>query len=347
MKNERLDRFRKVGDPVSDQIVEDMILNHQKMELYQVLANKSWSELDFDDVSHSGLRSFLSENNELPIWANPDKMKAASALFRSNGNEFLFMLGIVSLPYCYAAARGALSLYHTEKIRKNTELRLLDTSAFILQVMTADAFEEGGDGFFAVKQIRLRHSLARYFLSRIPEIKALGEMPINQEDMAGTNLAFSYIALMALPKIGVKFPLAEKENYIHLWAVIGSLMGLNQDLIPMTMKEAYHLELDISTRQFYSSSEGRDLTDQLIDHYKENIPNKATVALIRPLIKYMVGDKVARIIGLHNKITIFSVEKLMYLLPVFKHLIFPPVQSFETIVNQIEVRRRQTQADHS
>ena len=160
-------------------------------------------------------------------------------------------------------------------------------------------------------------------------------------------MAFSYIALKALPKIGVKFSARQKDDYIHLWAVIGCLMGLQLDLIPRTMREAFHLEKDISARQFYSSLEGQELTNRLIAHYKENIPNKATVKLIKPLIKFMIGDKVAHIIGLNNRTGIFPIEKIMHLLPVFKHFIFPPIQTFETIVGQIEERRNRLRATHS
>ena len=148
-------------------------------------------------------RAFIETENKLPDWAVKRKMESASALFRSNGNEFLFMLGIVSLPYCYAAANGAKVLYHTEKIRKNTEKRLLDTTSFIINIMKEDAFDAGGNGFLVIKQVRLRHALARFHLKNVPEIQKLNEVPLNQEDMAGTNLAFSYVPLKAMPLIDV------------------------------------------------------------------------------------------------------------------------------------------------
>ncbi|WP_339926103.1 oxygenase MpaB family protein [uncultured Cyclobacterium sp.] len=335
--DKRLDALRLQGDLLADNLVEALLTTDQKQDLYRALRCKSWEEFNALE-SYEPLDDYFLNGNELPRWADKKEMDKATALFRSNGNEFLFMLGIVSLPYCYAAAKGALSLYYTEKIRKNTDARLLETTAFIVEIMKPDAFEKNGIGFLVLKQLRLRHAMARFYLKNIPAINELDELPINQEDMAGTNLAFSYMAIRAMPKIGVRIPLALANSYMHHWAVVSHLMGIEEQLLPKTMKEAFHLEKMISGRQFRPSFEGKELTKQLIRHYKENIPNIATVQLIRPLVRYMIGDKVAKTIGLKDNTICDSMGGLMGLLPLFKRFVFPPVQSFESIVKQIENR---------
>lgn len=341
MNDDRLDKLRLQGEEKADQLVEELMNTDQKEELYRVFSLKSMKEVENFEFAHAPLQHFLLTDNKLPGWADRQQMKEATALFRSNGNEFLFMLGIVSLPYCYAAAKGALSLFYTEKIRKNTEARLLDTTAFIVEIMKSDAFDEAGSGFLAIKLVRLRHALARFYLKNIPAVKAMNEKPINQEDMAGTNLAFSYMAIRAMPKIGVHIPINLANKYMHFWAVVSCLMGIEEILLPQNMKEAFHLERSISNRQFHASKEGKELTQQLLAHYRDNIPNIATVQLIKPLIIYMVGDKIARIIGLKNKTMFYSIDRLMVLLPLFKRFIFPPVQSFESIINHIETRQKE------
>ena len=337
LDDKRLDALRLIGDPQADKLVEALLGTDQKQKLYMALRCKSWEEFNTLGI-YAPLHDFLLNGNELPDWADKKEMEKATAIFRSNGNEFLFMLGIVSLPYCYAAAKGALSLYYTEKIRKNTDARLLETTAFIVEIMKPDAFKKYGIGFLALKQLRLRHAMARFYLKNIPAINEMNELPINQEDMAGTNLAFSYMAIRAMPKIGVRIPIDLANSYIHHWAVVSHLMGIEEELLPKTMKEAFHLEKIISGRQFRPSREGKELTKQLIVHYKANIPNIATVQLIRPLVRYMVGDKVAETIGLNDNTLCDPMGRLMGLLPLFKRFVFPPVQSFENIVKQIENR---------
>ena len=238
-EKEALDAYRKIGDKPTDELISHLITNDSKHELYKVLSSTSWDKILDLNIQDALLSDFMFSDNELPSWANKKSMKAASAIFRSNGNEFLFLLGIVSLPYCYAALKGARSLYHTEKIRRNTESRLLDTTSFIIEIMKEDAFLGHGNGFLVIKQVRLRHALARFYLSKIPEISALNEIPINQEDMAGTNLAFSYIALKTLPKVGIHLTTESKNDYIHHWAIVSSLMGIDDQILPQTMHDAF------------------------------------------------------------------------------------------------------------
>ena len=214
----------------------------------------------------------------------------------------------------------------------------METTAFIVEIMKPDAFDNNGIGFLALKQLRLRHAMARFYLKNIPAINEMNEIPINQEDMAGTNLAFSYMAIRAMSKIGVRIPIDLANCYMHHWAVVSHLMGIEEALLPKTIKEAFHLEKKISGRQFRPSREGKELTKQLIVHYKTIIPNVATVQLIRPLVRYMVGNKVAGTIGLKDNTFCDPMGRLMGLLPLFKRFVFPPVQSFESIVKQIENR---------
>ena len=334
-----LDEARQEADAKADQVIEYVMEGQLKDYLYAAFGAKSFDEVAALTNRAPILAAFFLEDNELPEWANKDKLEIATELFRNNGNEFLFMLGIVSLPYCYAASKGALSLYHTEKIRKNTEARLLDTTSFIVDIMQKDALTQDGKGYLVIKQVRLRHALARYYLQKIPEIVDLNEKPINQEDMAGTNLAFSYVALREMPKIGVKISTGIQDAYIHFWSVIGHLLGLKTSLLPNNIREAFLLEKKISKRHFSPSDEGQELTKQLINHYKENIPNKATITLINPLIRHLLGREVSQIIGLRQAGSFYPADYLMTLLPAFKKFIFPPVQSFDKIADQIEQRK--------
>ena len=339
LRNNQLDGARQEADTKADEVIRQIMENDLKSSLYAAMSAKTFSDVAAATRKAPVLASFFAENNELPDWADHEKMEKASSLFRENGNEFLFMLGIVSLPYCYAASKGALSLYHTEKIRKNTEARLLDTTSFIVDIMQESALKEGGKGFLVIKQVRLRHALARYYLQKVPAIIDLNEKPINQEDMAGTNLAFSYVALREMPKIGVRISKDIQNAYIHFWSVIGYLLGVKKSLLPDNIRDAFWLEKRIFHRHFFPSKEGQELTRQLINHYKQNIPNKATIALINPLIRHLLGKEVAEIIGLRQAGAMYPADYIMSLLPVFKKFIFPPVQSFDVIVEQIEQRK--------
>jgi hypothetical protein len=58
-------------------------------------------------------------------------------------------------------------------------------------------------------------------------------VPINQEDMAVTLLAFSYVALVGAEMIlGAPLPASDRAAYLHLWRYIGHLLGVADEHNP-------------------------------------------------------------------------------------------------------------------
>ena len=333
-----LDDLRHVGDPEADRLVEELMASGNKTALYYCLGSGNREEHCGALQVPEALTAFMC-SGQLPTWANYSEMDRASEFFRSQCNEMLFLLGVLSLPYCYAAAKGAKALYLSEKIRSNTELRLIDTALFIMEVMAPGAFTPGGAAYRSANQVRLRHALARYYISRHPDFKNMGETPINQEDMAGTNLAFSYIALGGLERIGKRPSQADKEAYVHLWAVIGHLMGVRDEVLARDLRSAYWLEGRIRRRQFGVSEEGQSLMKSLAAHFRSNIPNRVTAALLPQLLRYLLGNEVASVLGI--KAPLFRLGRLdpMALLPVVRPLIFPPKAAYDVVMELLRERR--------
>merc|ERR1712146_294518 len=56
-------------------------------------------------------------------------------------------------------------------------------------------------------------------------------LPINQEDMLATLMAFSINVLDSIEKIEGPFSLSvqDKENYLHLWRTIGYYIGVKEE----------------------------------------------------------------------------------------------------------------------
>ena len=58
-------------------------------------------------------------------------------------------------------------------------------------------------------------------------------VPINQEDIAVTLLAFSVNVLYGIElSLGRPLPAQEMADYLHLWRLIGWLMGLDEQINP-------------------------------------------------------------------------------------------------------------------
>ena len=300
MDNNVLDEKRLIGDADADNFINAVFENpKQKIELRTWLAGFE-SNHDFDALpAFCEGTEFIKQANSLPTWANERLMKQGAEFFVANTESVMTLLGLLSLPYCYAAADGAMVLYFSERIRNDTAKRLYDTAAFVWDVLAPDAFAAGGKGFAAILKVRLTHAAARYYTLGSGRWNQQWGFPVNQEDMAGTNLAFSLMVIRGLRKFGLTISYEEQQAYLHLWNVIGYLSGLGVDMLPQNGKEANQLEAAIRERHFKPSEQGVALTASLTSYfYQVNTGEVFSNAEITQTMRYLLGGEVADILGL-------------------------------------------------
>jgi hypothetical protein len=123
--------------------------------------------------------------------------------------------------------------------------------------------------------------------------------PINQEDMAGTNLAFSYIILNGLRLSGFCLTDKQKEDFIYLWRYIGYHMYIHEELLPDSYMEAFRLKQKIVDRNFRKSPEGVELTSELLKYYRSMVPGNQS-GFIDSQVRYYLGPRISSYLGLHK-----------------------------------------------
>ncbi|MCZ4224805.1 oxygenase MpaB family protein [Pedobacter rhodius] len=289
---EFLDIKRQSGDRVADEFIKYVFSdNDRKLQLQQWLTGK-FSIAHLDEM-FPGF-DFISQSRELPLWAKPELIQEGNAFFARHAQNIMSLLGLLSLPYCYTAADGAMVLYLSEKIRKNTTKRLYDTAVFVWEVMGPAALSKSGNGFNEILKVRIVHAAIRFYTLQSGKWNEKWGMPINQEDMAGTNLSFSLIVVHGLRKLGITISNREQIAFLHLWKVIGYLTGLDEDLLPENGRMATQLDLVIKNRQFRISDHGRELTNSLIEHIltlnRRKVSNNDILGLMRNLLGNDVAD---------------------------------------------------------
>lgn len=242
--------------------------------------------------------TFIKNCRVLPAWADEKLMERGSAFFIKHAEKVMQLLGLLSLPYCYAAADGAMVLYLSQRLTNDAGKRLSDTADFIWNVMAPNAFTAQGKGFSSILKIRLTHAIARFYTLKSGKWNNSLGLPVNQEDMAGTNLSFSLIVIRGLRKLGKSISYEDQQSFMHLWNVIGFLLGLDEDLIPQNGKSANALELAIRERHFKPSEHGRELTKVLTAYFNSVTPENVSPKDTLQLMRYLLGDDVADMLGL-------------------------------------------------
>ena len=245
--------------------------------------------------------SWLTNFSALPEWADRKKMKSGSDFFVLYAEPIMNLLGLLSLPYCYAAADGARVLSLSGQIKKNPENRFSETASFVWDVMAPDAFDQNGKGFSGILKVRLIHASIRFYILQSKSWNLEWGVPINQEDMAGTNLSFSLMAIRGLRKMGLAISYKQQDSFIHLWNVIGHFLGLKSELLPQNGIEANSLEKNIRKRQFKYSEHGSELTEQLLFFMTSNSGGKISKNDLLGLMRYLIGEEVSEFINIKSK----------------------------------------------
>lgn len=271
--------------------------------------------------------NYFNSNNHLPDWADQNKIKIAQEVFAQNGPEIALILNYKALPLCYACKNGAKVLATTGRLTSQGDdttkmmRRLLETSQMVINVMSEGGLSSNGAGIITVKKVRLYHAAIRFFLlnsGRNPHVwdtEKYGQ-PINQEEMAGTLMAFSALVINGLTQVGVELTKEQKDAYMHVWNIVGYFIGLDPRFYPASYEEGWELGIAIIKRNLDESENGKFLVDSLIQNSKayffksslfDAIPEYLIGFFVEDVSKAINAD-IAKAIGLDSDLNFL--EKL-------------------------------------
>ena len=294
-----LDRMRELADPVADGPVAAVLERGGIDAVNALMQTLVRADQPVPDQLPPEIRAYLVQSLPLPEWADMGKIKRAQQLFEEWGFLIILCLFCASLPASYAAANGVKVLYSTARLDTDARRRVMETGQFLMDVLAVGGLDEDGKGRRAIQRVRLMHAAVRHL------IKARNEQapgfwhypewgtPINQEDLAGSLLTFSYVVAEPMPRLDVHLSADDVDAYLHLWNVIGHLLGVRDELLVRDVADATALVNAIRRRQFQASPEGQELTRALLDLLDELTPLRRFDDTIPPLIRHLIGDETA------------------------------------------------------
>jgi hypothetical protein len=292
-----LESYRRLGDKNADEVIEGLVQQEGVDYLRKLMPFLS----DYKQLSIQNhpqvLQDFLNTNCSFPSFYNKKQIIRSTEFYSKFQDEIGLVLGLYSLPFCYLGADGAKVLYFSERIRNDTFKRLQETGNFLKAVMDFDNWKS--DKIFKIcLKVRLLHAAIRYFTLKSGRWDSAWGHPINQEDMVGTNLAFSIIVLWGLDKLGYSIDKSYEEAYINTWNVIGFLLGIESDLLPHSYQDTIKIGKWIEERQFKESMEGKALTESLMRVIRGFAPNVLVAEILQAQSRHLLGDKYANMLGI-------------------------------------------------
>jgi hypothetical protein len=268
-----LDEARQKGDPLADAAVAALYDEGDIDAVNRLMKTLVLNDGLPPDQLPKVIRDYLAATSAIPE-LDIAKVRKGEAVFGLYGPECLMVLGFYSLPAAYAAKKGVQVLYRTAYLLKRPVRRVLETTQMVIDVMARDGLGPNGKGIRTAQKVRLMHAAVRHLLTHDPASPwdpGLG-VPINQEDLAGTLMTFSFIVMEGLAHLGIDLTPEEAEAYLHAWHAVGEVMGLDPSLLPENMEEAKELTFIIRKRQIAASDEGKLMTAALVEGMQTLVP---------------------------------------------------------------------------
>lgn len=283
--NPNLERLRNVGDPEVDELVVRIAAEDGAASIPNLLAMLLNGEAPDSEKMPEIAREYLCGGDPLPPGTDLERVHKGQRLFQIYSPEILTVLCCYSLPCCYAAYDGASILKQTGQLISKPKQRIFTTARLMRGIMKPGALAEGGSARMLVHRVRFTHSVVRYVIAM--KASAAGAplhdgAPVNQEDMAGTLVSFSWVVLDGLSKLGIKLAPQQQEDFQYAWNVVGYLIGIVPELLPQSVQESKDLGYIIKARQIDRRPKHADpsvpspgvlLTHSLLKTLQEPLPS--------------------------------------------------------------------------
>ena len=200
----------------------------------------------------------------------------------------------------------------TTRLVSDPVRRVTETAQFLCDVTAPNGLAPGvGPGYDAARRVRLMHAAVRYLADHDPAFvdeerrDQPGGAPapaVNQEDLLGVLMTFTTVVFGCLRRQGIGYTRQDAESFLHLFCVVGDLLGLRRDLLPLTLDEAEALTPRLFGRLQRPSDDGAVLTAAVaVDAIAATVRYRALHGLPASSMRWYVGDEIATMLRLPRK----------------------------------------------
>lgn len=237
--------LRQLGDSAADDALEEILADPGSAALGFLPALRASAE----QRREGACARLLAEARDTPSWVDWRLVEHGQTVLvkylpvASVALYYASLVAGMSVPAISKVVSATRYLTHERKLRVSR--RLLDTYSMVMECLEggAAALLPGGAGWEAVLGVRLLHTLVRRRLRSDGWDEARDGVPINQEDMSVTTLAFSFNVLATIEAFGGRLTETDRQGVLALWAYIGWLIGNHPNPCQGTFEEAaVHLE---------------------------------------------------------------------------------------------------------
>ena len=289
--------LRADGDPAADELLQEAVQQSGRTAA-EILAGLRKPTAEMPSWLHDLLDRWAQQGPELPSWSDSRLMAAGQRFFDDYDLAICTALFTASLPSAYAGAQGVVVLARVSQLAEpgTVARRIAETGQMLLDITQPGGLERGGVGYRRIVRVRLLHAAVRGVLlghdapgGTWPSADGI---PVNQQDLLATLATFTVMVFRALNRMGVVVSVAEQEAYLHLWTVVGELLGISDATRMWKPQDAQDLTTHLQESLQAPSADGAFLMSVLLDEMEFAMP-LGWLRIPRTLVRFLVGDRVA------------------------------------------------------
>ncbi|OUY07767.1 oxygenase MpaB family protein [Acinetobacter populi] len=295
------------GDGPMEAVIEWVMQNPKQHRQYFETA--LFKGLDALPENIPELDSFFRHVETKPSWVDDDKInRAIDFTYRLGINNGL-VLRDVSLMAGYMFPGFNQPLILTGALKQQVGTRLAETTKWWIDITERNGLERYNHGFSSTIYVRFIHALVRHQLKKSERWDAdTWGVPINQFDLAMTNIAFSSVVLLGIRGLGIFPNKAEVDDYLHFWRYVGWLMGVEEQWQVKKESEGwrfmYWLQFSHPKSDASSAALGASLSKEPFEReyrYLRSLQQKLAYRQHLEITQFFIGKKRMQSLGLPNR----------------------------------------------
>jgi hypothetical protein len=241
-----LDTLRRAGDPEADAAVARLAADGGLASVGAMFRLLQTNDTALPADAPAPLREFLAATGRLPPGIDPARLPRGGLAFLRNSLPSIVVLLASSLPRGYAAPCLCDILSISGDLERHPFGRLMGVVQLLINISDGDAFLANGRAIVTAQKLRLLHAGVRVLAVKYrPQYEARFGVPVNHEDMLATIMAFSYLLIEGVRRLGLPLEAEEAEDLYYLWRIFAMLMGIHppgrpddDSLVPATLAGA-------------------------------------------------------------------------------------------------------------
>ena len=246
------------------------------------------------------VQALIADVADLPAGTHVNQLARAGRYFFRTGPIGGAALGAGSLVGGYASPEGNKPLVFSGRLLNDVTRRLAETATYVVETHRPGGVLPGGKGWALGVHVRVMHAVVRRRIRMSPGWQQAWGAPINQHDMAATQLLFGIVWLEGIRALGWPVRADEAEDHLALWRVAGRWMGVDPALMPDDEPSALRALALVHDTEGEPDDDARRLVRAMLDTVPEGPLRDLRLQFAESLLVRVQGPARARQLGLRE-----------------------------------------------